>query len=124
MKKKKEFMLLIRATGNPIHDLSFQEQQAHIQKIGAFIRNLAEEGKLKGAQPFEIDGIMLSSKNGELFEAPFQENETDEIIAGYYHIEATDMEEAMQIARSDPRFMDSDWRIEVRPIMTIDGINS
>ncbi len=117
----KEFMLLIRATGNPIHSLSFPEQQNHIQKIGAFIRQLAEDGKLKSAQPFEMDGIMLSSEDGQISESNYKEGE--EVIAGYYHIEVEDMEEALMIARSDPRFEDSNWRMEIRPIMTMEGIN-
>jgi len=36
---------------------------------------------------------------------------------------AKDLEEAVQIAKDDPRFEDGNWRIEVRPIMKVEGIN-
>lgn len=116
-------MLLIRATGNPIHHLPFSEQQQHITKIGAFIRNLQERGKLIGAQPFELSGVILESIGGELSERPYEHVEDAESIVGYYHIEVADMDEALSIARSDPRFADSNWRIELRPVMTVEGVN-
>ena len=117
----KEFMLFVRATGNPVFELTFKEQQNHVKKIGDFIQGLVKEGKLKSAQPFKMEGVMISSKGGELSESDYREGE--EVIAGYYHIEVENMDEALRIARSDPRFEDSDWRIEVRPIMTMEGIN-
>jgi len=41
----------------------------------------------------------------------------------YYHILANDLKEAVEIAKSDPRFEDGKWKIEVRPIMKVEGIN-
>jgi len=114
----KEFMLLIRATGNPISTLSFSDQKKHIDKIGKFITSLHERGVLKTAQPFKVEGVMLSTKDGEMMEEPFEES--DDMLVGYYHIEVESMDEALEIARSDPRFVDSDWTIELRPIMTLD----
>jgi len=117
----KEFMLFIRNEGNPIANLSLEEQQQHIQKVGGFIQNLVEQQKMKAAQPLEMEGKIVSFKNGEFVDGPF--NETKEVISGYYHLVAENLEEAIQIARSDPRFEDGEWRIEVRPIMKVEGIN-
>lgn len=117
----KEFMLFIRNEGNPIAKLSAEQQQDHVQKVGAFIGKLVEQGKMKAAQPLEMEGVMVSMKNGDLIDGPF--NETKEVISGYYHLFVKDLEEAIAIAKADPRFLDGDWRIEVRPVMKVDGIN-
>ncbi|MDC9722207.1 MAG: YciI family protein [Urechidicola sp.] len=116
-----EFMLFIRNEGNPIADFSPEQQQEHVQKVGGFIKQMVNEGKMKAAQPLEMDGTMLSYKNGNFVDGPF--NETKEVISGYYHIIAKDLADATEIAKSDPRFEDGDWRIEIRPIMKVDGIN-
>ncbi len=117
----KEFMLFIRNEGNPIANLSLEQQQEHIQKVGSFIKNLVEQQKMKAAQPLEMEGSIISYENGEFVDGPF--NETKEVISGYYHILAEDLEDAVRIAKSDPRFEDGEWRIEIRPIMKVDGIN-
>ena len=117
----KEFMLFIRNEGNPVADLSPEQLQAHVQKVGGFIKKMVEEGKMKAAQPLEMEGKILSFENGSFIDGPF--NETKEVVSGYYHIVAADLEEAMEIAKADPRFEDGKWRIEVRPIMKVDGIN-
>ena len=117
----KEFMLFIRNEGNPVADLSPEQLQEHVQKVGGFIKKMVEEGKMKAAQPLEMEGKILSFENGSFIDGPF--NETKEVVSGYYHIVAADLEEAMEIAKADPRFEDGKWRIEVRPIMKVEGIN-
>ncbi len=116
-----EFMLFIRNEGNPIAKFSPEQQQEHVLKVSGFIKQMVSEGKMKAAQPLEMGGTMLSYKNGSFIDGPF--NETKEVISGYYHIIAKDLAEATEIAKSDPRFEDGDWRIEIRPIMKVDGIN-
>ncbi|MEO9806312.1 MAG: YciI family protein [Reichenbachiella sp.] len=117
----KEFMVFIRNEGNPITDLSPEQQQAHVQKVGAYIKRLAEAGKMKAAQPLEMEGVLVAQKNGGFVDGPF--NETKEVISGYYHLVADSLKEAIQMAKEDPRFEDGEWRLEVRPIMKVDGIN-
>ena len=117
----KEFMLFIRNEGNPVADLSPEQQQEHVQKVGGFIMKMVSEGKMKAAQPLEMEGRMLSYENGSFTDGPF--NETKEVISGYYHILAEDLDEAINIAKADPRFLDGVWRIEIRPVMKVDGIN-
>ena len=114
-------MLFIRNEGNPIADLSLEQQQAHVQKVGKFIKSLVEQQRMKAAQPLEMEGTIVSFKNGSFIDGPF--NETKEVISGYYHIVAEDLEAAVRIAKRDPRFEDGNWRIEIRPIMKVDGIN-
>ena len=117
----KEFILFIRNEGNPVVNLSLEKQQEHVQKVGGFIQKMVSEGKMKAAQPLENQGSIISFENGNFTEVPL--DETKEVISGYYLILAKDLNEAIEIAKSDPRFEDGKWRIEVRPIMKIDGIN-
>ncbi len=117
----KEFMLFIKSKGNPVASFSAKEQQEHVRKVGGFIKKMVEEGKMKSAQPLEMQGSILSYENGNFTDGPF--NETKEVISGYYHILAEDLKEAIEIAKMDPRFEDGAWSIEIRPIMKIDGIN-
>ena len=116
-----EFMLFIKATGNPIGNLPQEKQEAHIKKVGGYIQNLAVNGNLKNAQPLIPSGVNLSNLEGSFSEAPIEENQ--EMIVGFYHIQAKSMTEAIKIAKSDPRFEDGKWRIEIREIMKVEGIN-
>ena len=117
----KEFILLISAEGDPIASLSQEEKQQHVQKVGNYIRRLVEEGKLKNAQPLEMEGKKISKKGNNLVDGPF--NESKEVITGFYYILAKDLEEATSIAMGDPRCDDGDWKIEIRPIMKENGIS-
>jgi len=117
----KEFILLIRTEGDHLAEMSAEEQQKHVQKIGKYINNLMQEGKLKGAQPLDMDGKMIHGKEGVFKDGPF--NESKEVIAGYFHIVAKDLNEAIKIAKANPMFEDAEGRIEVRPIKTMAGIN-
>ncbi len=114
-------MVFIRNEGNPITRLSPEQQQEHVQKVGAYIKNLFESGKMKAAQPLEMEGTIISQKEGKFIDGPF--NESKEVISGYYHILASDLNEAISIGKADPRFEDGDWRLEIRPIMKVEGIN-
>lgn len=117
----KEFMLLIRTEDDHLANMSAEEQQKHVQKIGDYIGKLMQEGKLKGAQPLDMDGIMVQGNKGVVKDGPF--NETKEVIVGYFHILANDLNEAVEIAKANPIFEDVDGKIEVRPIKTMEGIN-
>ncbi|MEM8999220.1 MAG: YciI family protein [Bacteroidota bacterium] len=116
-----EFLLLIRNEVTPKSNLSPEQMQHHIEKIGAYLKQLAEKGHMKSAQPLENEGVILSYKNREIIDGPF--NETKEVISGYYHLLAKNLDEAIALAKKDPRFEEGIWRIEVRPIKKVEGIN-
>ncbi len=117
----KEFMLFISAEGDPMASLSAAQKQQHVQKVGAYIKGLVENGQMKAAQPLEMAGVKISKKGSTFIDGPF--NESKEVITGYYHILAKDLEQAKEIAQADPRFNDGHWTIEIRPIMKVEGIN-
>ena len=61
------------------------------------------------------EGKMISGSKGLWKETTFTESK--EVIVGYYHILANDLEDAIEIAKGNPEFeYTSTARIEVRPI--------
>jgi hypothetical protein len=117
----KEFMLLVRTEGDHLTDMSPEEQQKHVAKIGSYIGKLMQEGKLKGAQPLGMAGTTVHGNKGVFKDGPY--NESKEVIVGYFHILANDLAEAVEIAKANPVFEAGEASIEVRPIKTMEGIN-
>lgn len=86
-----------------------------LKKCEDYIGNLTKEGKLESAQPLVRKGKMIFRSGGAWKEKPF--NETKEVIVGYYHILAKDLNEAIAIAKRNPEFeYGTTARIEVRQI--------
>jgi len=111
----KEFMLLIRNEGDSKANLSPEEQQQFLKACMVYIENLMKNGNLKSAQPLIREGKMISGTPGAFKDGPY--NEAKEIIVGYYHILAKDMDEAITIAKGNPEFAYiKGARIEVRPV--------
>jgi hypothetical protein len=117
----KQFLMLVRTEGDYLEELSADQQKDHVQKVGGYIEKLMQEGRLKSAQPLEMEGTIITSTKGKLKDGPF--NETKEVIAGYFLIEASDLNEAINIARENPVLDNEKARIEIRPIKTMEGIN-
>ena len=112
-----EFMFFIRKQSNSEASLSPEKHQNFLKACESYIGNLKKEGKLISAQPIQWLGRIISRPDGSWKDVPF--NESREIIGGYYHILASNMDEAMAIARANPEFeYNHDTRIEVRAIKT------
>lgn len=113
----KEFLLILKTEGSVWTDLSPEKLQQHIEHGGAYIGNLIKEGKLKNANPVDQGSRLVSRSQGVLKDGPF--NESKEVVAGYFHIVAKDMDEAVAIAKANPIFNDIPTKIEVHPMMAI-----
>ena len=119
----KEFMLLIRNEGDGKADLSPEDQQRFLKDCMEYIEQLKENGNLKGAQPLLREGRMVAGSLGSFKDGPY--NETKEIIVGYYHIIAKDLDEAIAIAKGNPEFAyNKGAKIEVRPIKMVEESTS
>jgi len=76
---------------------------------------LKAAGKLKSAQPLVREGKMISGSKGDWTENNF--TETKEVIVGYYHLLADDLNDAVELAKQNPEFaFGKTARIEVRPV--------
>jgi len=114
-----EFLLLIRTEGDVWTSLSPQKLQEHIAKGTDYIGRLMKEGKLKSAAPLDKGSRIITESNGLIKDGPF--NEAKEVIAGYFHITANDINEAVEIEKSNPIFTDIPTKIEVHLMKAIGG---
>ncbi|WP_165395190.1 YciI family protein [Flagellimonas allohymeniacidonis] len=116
----KEFLLIIKTDGCVWTDLSPEELQAHMEHGGAYIGELMKDGVIKAANPVEKTGSrVVTGSNDTLKDGPF--NESKELVAGFFHINAKDMDQAVAIAKKNPIFNDIRTTIEVHPLMPIGG---
>lgn len=113
----KEFLLIIRTEGDIWTSLSPEKLQAHMEHGTAYIGKLIKDGTIKSAQPLDKGSRIVTESNGILKDGPF--NESKEVIAGYFHIVARDMDEAVSIAKANPIFQDIPTKIEVHPMKAI-----
>jgi hypothetical protein len=110
---KKEFLLLFR--GNTWDKgLSPEEIQKVLGQFMGWFEKLNKEGKLKGGQPLEREGKIVSGKNGRtVADGPFAESK--EAIGGYFLLQVADMDEAVEIAKDCPTLAFG-LSVEVRPV--------
>ena len=110
-----EFMFFIRKQSNSKETLPAVEHEKFLKACESYIGKLKKEGKLISAQPIVWEGTIVAGRDGAWKDAPF--NESKEVIGGYYHILANDLNEAISIAKANPEFaFNMNTRIEVRPI--------
>ena len=108
-------MFFIRKQVDSKETPSPERHQQFLKGCESCIGKLKSEGRLISPQPIERQGKIIGHTKGEWRDSPF--NETEEVIGGYYHILAEDLEEAIAIAKKNPEFeYNPDTRIEVRPI--------
>lgn len=111
----KEFMFFIRKQENSAESLPPELFEKFLKACEVYIEGLKKEGKLISAQPMEYTGKIISKTERGWKDAPF--SEPKEVIAGYYHILANDLDEAVAIAKANPEFKyNPRTRIEVRPV--------
>jgi hypothetical protein len=110
-----EFMLLIHNDANSKSAFTADREKEFLNACRVYIETLKKSDHLISAQPLVREGIMLSGFDGHWEKAPYRESK--EVIVGYYHIMADDLEQAISIAKDNPEFEYTNTaRIEVRPI--------
>jgi hypothetical protein len=109
-----EYMLLFRGKQWD-KGLSTQELQQVMDKVTAWAEGLQGQGKARAGQPLGAQGRIVSGKKGGFVaDGPFAESK--EGIGGYLVLRADDLNEAVEIARSNP-ILEYGVTIEVRPIL-------
>lgn len=113
----KEFMLYIRNEKDAKKTLTEDQHLSFIKKCETYIGILKSENRLIAAQPIVREGVVLKKTESGWTERDIvADNETQ---VGYYHILATDLNDAIKIAKDNPEFeYVRSATIEVRPIKT------
>ena len=108
-----EYMLLFRGNGWD-RKLSPEELQQVMSKWTAWYEQLMEKGKIKSAHPLIHEGRIVTQKKGQpVADGPFAESK--EAIGGYFLIQMTNLDEALQIAKRCPA-LEYGMIVEVRPV--------
>jgi hypothetical protein len=90
-------------------DAGSEELQAHDRHAA----ELAESGCLAAAYALEPGGTATSIRGGAVTDGPFVE--AKEVVAGFYVIEAPDLDAALRIAGRNPAVRQGGG-VEVRPV--------
>jgi len=115
----KDFLFIIRTEGTVWSDLSPEQLQKHMENGTEYIGKLMKEGKLKNANPIDKGSRIVTKGKDAIKDGPF--NESKEVVAGYFHIIAENIDEAVEIAKANPIFNDIPTKIEVHPMMPVGG---
>lgn len=105
-------MLLFRNT-NWDQGLSTEEFRRVMDQINAWLDNVNAQGIVKAGQPLLDGGRLVSGQGRTVVDGPFAESK--EAIGGYFLLQADDLEEAVQIAKSHPA-LEYGMEIEVREV--------
>jgi hypothetical protein len=93
-----EFMLVL--TEDPDLVATDEQRREAVQRVGEYAMGLAGDGTLKGGAPLhpvtEAKRIRTRGGQQQILDGPFAESK--EVIAGYFVIEAPDVETAVRIA--------------------------
>jgi hypothetical protein len=113
-----EYMLLIYGDESEIHDASPEDIEGHAQAFGEYVKELMARGVIRGGAPLRPSSVSTTVRvrDGKTLttDGPFLE--TKEALAGFYHLECADLDEAIELAAKIPAA--TNGTIEVRPVWT------
>ncbi|MGB0176211.1 MAG: YciI family protein, partial [Owenweeksia sp.] len=112
-----KFLYLFRGGDARRAQQSPEEMQAHMQKWGAWMNNLAEQGTLVDGLPLGNEGKVVSSDGKTITDGPFAEGA--EIVGGYLIVNAENLSDATRTSLGCPIF-EHEGTVEVREIMGMD----
>lgn len=113
----KEYLYLFRGGDARRVQQSPEEMQEHMQKWGAWMGKLAQQGKLTAGQPLQKEGKVVEKAGEIITDGPFAEG--NEIVGGYLIVKAGDLVEAVEMSKECPIF-EHDGTVEVREIAPMD----
>jgi hypothetical protein len=109
---KSEYMLLFRGTQWD-RDMSPEQMQRAAGHFMAWFESLKATGKATAGQPLQREGRVITKNGRTISDGPYAESK--EAIGGYFLLNVTSMEEAVQIAKGCPG-LDVGITVEVRPV--------
>jgi hypothetical protein len=86
--------------------------QSVIDQFYVWLNGLVDEGKMKRGQRLKYEGRIVSRRNA-VTDGPFSESK--EVIGGFWFVLADSLDEAAEIAASNP-CLDYGLSLEIRPI--------
>jgi len=90
-----------------------EEMQRSMQKWSSWIEDLAKGGHMRGGDPLEPAGKLVSGKSKIVTDGPFAEPK--DVVGGYLLVAARDLAHATELSRGCPIF-EVGGAVEVRVI--------
>jgi len=113
------FLLLLHQTPTSFRNLSPEEIQKILGSYIAWRESLVKQNKMRGGEKLTDDGgrrLRIQSGKVSVTDGPYSESQ--EILGGFFMIEAANYDEAVAIAQTCPHLVDGKW-IEVRQVDAI-----
>lgn len=114
-----QYLLLIYANESKFRSLGSAELEALSKEYGVYTQSIVKSGHLKGGERLRptAEAQTVRVKDGKVVSTDGPFAETREQLAGFYLVEAKDMEEAKGLAARIPGAKIGS--IEVRPIWPV-----
>lgn len=113
-----QYLLMIYGDEAAVHGTTPEEGKAMGEAYARFTQDIVQSGHLKGGDQLKPSNTATTIRRADgkslMTDGPFAE--TREQLAGYYIVEARDLDEAIAIADRIPF---TNGAVEVRPINTI-----
>ena len=109
----KDYLFLFRG-GLNFATASAEELQQAMIKWKTWMDQLTKDGKYNGGDRLTRNGSVMKGKDRLIIDGPFSEGK--EIVGGYISIKASDLSEALEIAKGCPIF-NYDGIVEVREVV-------
>ncbi|MEO1050474.1 MAG: YciI family protein [Bacteroidota bacterium] len=114
-----EYLYLFRGGDAREIQQSPEAMQAHMQKWGVWMQELAQDGNLVSGLPLDKGGKVVRKSGDIVTDGPFAEGK--EVIGGYIIVKANDIDQAVDLSKKCPIF-EHDGVVEVRQLMPMDNM--
>lgn len=105
-----QFLIIVK--GSDHSTISPEDMQKRMELFGGWVQNVLDGRYVSGAPLEDGDARLLKSKTEVLTDGPFLESK--EMISGYMVINATDIQEATELAQQCPLL--EKFQLEVRKL--------
>ena len=113
-----EKYMLIFLGGDPSH-LSPEAQQAHMGKWFAWVEKLQKAERYASGEALIPGGKTIRGSKKTVTDGPFTEGK--EIVAGYFVVNAKNLDEAVEMAKECPDY-ELGGSVEVREVVKFDNM--
>jgi hypothetical protein len=103
-----QFLIIVRGSDHSV--ASPEQMQKRLAKFGEWVEKVLAGRYVSGSPLEESDARLLKSKTEVLTDGPFIESK--EMISGYIVIQASDIQEAVELTKECPLL--GEFRLEVR----------
>lgn len=114
------YLLLLHQPPTKFGAMAPEEIQKIIAKYEAWRGEIAKRNQLRGGEKLTDEGgreLRVKNEKVSVTDGPFSESQ--EILGGFFMIEAANYDEAVEIARTCPHLSFAGGRIEVRQVDNI-----